>query len=483
MALKDVFKGLTGQRTPVKQQAQFLNDSPIFSQFGTDVYASDVVQSCVDAIATEISKLTPRHIRTDPNGFQTEVAGSVNRLFKFAPNELMSTRDFLEKITWLLYLNYNAFIYPIYDLIPDAQGRQTRYYRGFYPLNPRQVDFLQDESGQLFARFYFPSSDFTIPYSEVIHLRKRYSLSDIMGGGLNGRPDNTALLTVLDTNDIILQGLGKAIKTSLTVRAILKINTLMDDAAQQKERARFEAALASGASGILPMDLKGEITPLNLTPTIIDKDTLEFLQNKVLNYYGVSPAILSGDFTDEQYQAFYEQTLEPIIISLGQAFSRTIFSDRELDVGNELAFYPQKLLFTNTKNRIAVADILGNRGAITNNALLDLFGYPPYEGGEKRYMSLNFADVDIANAYQMTRAGTPAIGTLSPGLTGVANDPLNITPTETGGKLNGAQVQSLITVVQSVKSGVLTKKAAIEIITSSFGISQEKAEKILDDSV
>ena len=389
------------------QYAKFLDGySPIFSQFGHNIYASDVVQMCIDVIATECSKLQPKHIRTDRDGMQANVNSSISRLFKFAPNELMTTRDFIEKIIWLLYMNYNAFIYPVYELKTDRRGNTYRNYTGFYPLNPSQVDFMQDTSGKLFVKLWFANGDkFTLAYSNLIHLRKKFSVNDIMGGGMNGQPDNQALLKVLQINDTVLQGLEKAIKTSLTIRGIIKINTLLDDEKQQKERKRFEEAIRSSQSGILPMDLKGEYIDLKPDPKLIDKDTLEFLQSKVLNYYGVSVAILSGDFTDEQYQAFYEKTLEPIIISLGQAFSKCLFSNRELEVGNEIVFYPQKLLFTNTKNKIAVADILGNRGALTNNELLSLFGYPPYEGGDIRNMSLNYIDTNYASEYQLKRAG------------------------------------------------------------------------------
>ena len=153
----------------------------------------------------------------------------------------------------------------------------------------------------------------------------------------------------------------------------------------------------------MPIDLKQEYIPLNVNPTVIDKNTLEFVERKILNHYGVSLAIINGDFTDEQYQAFYEKKLETNIIGLGQAFSRTLFTSRELEHGNEVIFYGQKLLFTNTKNKIAVADILGNRGALTDNQLLELFGYPPFEGGETRHMSLNFINRDIADNYQMNK--------------------------------------------------------------------------------
>lgn len=403
--VKNIFKG--SETNKQMQQVRMLDGySPIFSQFGQNVYASDVVQMCIDIIATECSKLRPQHIRTDRNGMQVTVNSSINRLFKFAPNELMTTRDFIEKIIWLLYMNYNAFIYPTYEVKTNDRGNTYRNYTGFYPLNPTQVTFLQDITGKLFVELGFANGDkFTLAYSNIIHLRKKFSVNDVMGGGMDGQPDNKALLKVLQINDTVLQGLEKAIKTSLTVRGIIKINTMLDDEKQEAERRRFEEAMNSSKSGILPIDLKGDYIDLKPEPKIIDKDTLEFLENKILYYYGVSVPILSGDFTDEQYQAFYEKTLEPLIISLGQAFSKCIFTQRELEVGNEIVFYPQKLLFTNTKNKIAVADILGNRGALTNNQLLELFGYPPYEGGDERYMSLNYIDVTLANEYQMKRAG------------------------------------------------------------------------------
>ena len=94
-----------------------------------------------------------------------------------------------------------------------------------------------------------------------------------------------------------------------------------------------------------------------------------------------------------------------MIISLEQAFTKTLYTERELDMGNKVIFYPQKLLFTNTKNKIAVADILGNRGALTDNQLLALFGYPPFEDGDKRHMSLNFVNREIADRYQLEKSG------------------------------------------------------------------------------
>lgn len=383
--------------------------TPVYSTT-RDVYAYDLVQMAIDCIATEISKLQPRHIRTDSETkTQTMPKSSINRLFKFAPNELMTTRDFLEKIVWQLYYNYNAFIYPTYDLVRDARGNVTREYTGFYPLNPSMASFLQDAAGSMFVKFDFPGGKaFTLPYADIIHLRKRFSVNEIMGGGLNGRPDNTALLKAAAINDTVTEGLGKAVKSSLAIRGILRINSMLDDEKQQAERKRFEEALKSSESGILPMDLKGEYTDLKPDPKLIEKDTLEFLEGKILFWYGVPLKILAGTFNDDEYQAWYEKTLEPLFISMGQAFSKTLFTPNELNHGNEMVFYFKDMMFLSTTSKLSLLKTAGEQGLLTDDQKLAILGYPPLPdgSGSRRTISLNYVSTEIADEYQLKRAGT-----------------------------------------------------------------------------
>ena len=378
-------------------------ETPIFSQFGEDIYASDIVKNCIRCTADEMSKLKPKHIRILAEDKQQTINSSINRLLKVSPNPLMTISEFLEKCVWLRETTYNCFIYPQFYI--NESGK--RIYTGFYPLNPRNVDFLEDESGTLFIKFTFGNGmEVTLKYSNIIHWRKDFSFNEFMGGNAQGQADNRELLKILNINNTITEGLDKAVKSSLTINGIVKINTLLNDENQQKERAKFERQLQTSQSGILALDMKSDFISLSRNnPVVIDKNILEFVEAKILNRYGVSFPILTGDFTDEQYQAFYDKKLEPMINSLGQAFNKCLFTDREIDMGNEVIFYPQKLLFTNTKNKIAVGDILGNRGALTDNQLLELFGYPPFEGGDIRHMSLNYINRDLADSYQAQKAG------------------------------------------------------------------------------
>jgi hypothetical protein len=163
--------------------------------------------------------------------------------------------------------------------------------------------------------------------------------------------------------------------------------------------------IASGDSGILPVDLKGDYIPIDKSAIkFVDKDTLAFLQSTVLHWYGVSLPILTGDFNDDQYQAFYEKTLEPLVIRFGQVFSKVLFTERELDVGNEIVFYQRDMNYLSTGAKLNLIKTAGEQGLLTDNQKLALLGYPPVEGGERRTQSLNYIDVRLVNQYQLQNA-------------------------------------------------------------------------------
>lgn len=76
--------------------AQMLNGyTPIYSQFGDDIYASDVVQQAINCIVMECKKLIPQHVKN--NGSDVIPVNSDVQAVLNAPNEIMTTTDFIEK--------------------------------------------------------------------------------------------------------------------------------------------------------------------------------------------------------------------------------------------------------------------------------------------------------------------------------------------------------------------------------------------------
>lgn len=376
--------------------------APIYTQFGTDIYASDVVQQALKCIVDEIKKLNPTHIRMENNDPVPITKGSIQRVLD-EPNPLMTTLEFIEKTAWLLLLNYNAFVIPVYKTWTDAEtGAERREYQALYPIQPVQVDFIEDASDRLFVTFMFLNGyTTTIPYDDVIHIRYNYSINEYMGGNRMGQPDHQALLKTLELNEKMLQGVAKAMNASYAVNGIIKYNSYLDDSKLEKNLQEFNAKLTNNESGILPIDLKAEYTPLERKAAIVDENTLKFIDDKILRNFGVPLAILNSDFKSETYQSFYQRTLEPIIMSFSQAFTKKMFTSRERSFGNKIEFYPKELVFLSMAQTLQMIDILAPTGALFENEKRVALGLRPLpELAGERYMSLNWINAKDASKYQ-----------------------------------------------------------------------------------
>ena len=374
---------------------------PIYSQFGTNIYASDVVQQALKCIVDEMKKLNPTHIRMVEND-PIPVKGNIQDILR-NPNELMTTSEFLEKICWLLLMNYNAFIIPTYyTWVDDKTGAERRYYESLYPIKPTQVDFIEDASGRLFCHFWFWNGyDTTIPYDDVIHIRYNYSVNQYMGGNEMGQPDHRALLDTLELNNTLLHGVAKAMNASYAVNGVIKYNTLIADAEIEKSIAEFNRKLQNNESGILPMDLKADFIPLERKSEIVDENTLKFVDDKILRNFGVPLDVLRGDFSQDTYNAFYQKTLEPLIIAISQAFTKKLFTQRERAFGNRIELYPKELIFMTVQQTLEMINILSPTGALFENEKRVALGLRPMpELAGKRYQSLNWVDADNAAQYQ-----------------------------------------------------------------------------------
>lgn len=379
--------------------------APIFSQFGQNIYASDVVQQAIGCIVQEMKKLRPEHVRENGNDV-VPIAGSLQTVLNY-PNPLMTTSDFIEKVTWLLFLNFNAFIIPTYYEWKDKDGTIKRRYEGLYPIQPSQVDFIEDAANRLYVKFRFNNGqEFIVKYSDVIHIKYRYSVNQYMGGNEQGQPDNDALLTTLELNHQLLQGVSKAMKSSFAVNGVVKYNTMLDEGKTEAALKELEKKLKNSESGFLPLDLKAEYLPIKKDLQMVDDRTLKFIDEKILRQYGVPLCILTGDYTKAQYEAFYQKTLEPLIISFSQAFTKVLFTDRERGFGNKIKFYPKELIFMNTEQTLQMVTLLSNTGALYENEKRVAFGLRPLAELEgKRFMSLNWIDATKANTYQVGDTG------------------------------------------------------------------------------
>ena len=386
---------------PVNYDAKVFHSTlDLFQDFGDNINMSDVVKICIDRIATHSAKLKPRYVKTQDDKTVQEKKGNLSYLLRFQPNYLMSPYDFIYRVVTLLYLNNNAFIYPLYD-------ENTYELRELWPLKPTAVEVLKDESGAKYLRFYFSDKKgFTLPYESVIHLRRFYGVNDVFGGS-GAISDHSSLLKTIKINDSVLQGLDNAIKTSFQIKGLLKINGILsekDKAAQKKEfDDALKEATSEGGSAIVPVDLKSDYVPLSTEPKLVDSTTLTFLQKKIISYFGVSDAIFDNKYNENEYNAFYEGVIEGIAIAFSEAFSKALLTRGELENGEQIIFYSERLQYASWNTKVQAIEKLMGLGILSLNESRALLGFEPIEGGSRRLQSLNYVDADKANEYQLDK--------------------------------------------------------------------------------
>ncbi len=401
MGLFDVFQRKKKVVAPINYETQvFRSTLNLFSDFGDNINASDVVKICIDRIATHSAKLKPRYVKTENNETVQEKSGSLAYLLKFQPNYLMTPFDFIYRVVTLLYLNNNAFIYPEYD--PYTYG-----LKALWPIKPSNVEALKDEGGNIYFRFYFTDAKpYTLPYESVIHLRRFFGINDVFGGS-GAIADHNALLKTIKINDSVLQGLDNAVRSSFQIKGLLKINGILsekDKAAQKKEfDDALKESMSGGGSSIVPVDLKSDYVPLTTDPKLVDSTTLSFLQKKIISYFGVSEAIFDNKYDENEYNAFYESVIEGIAISLSEAFSKALLTHNQLDKGEQIIFYSERLQYASWNTKVQAIEKLMGLGILSLNESRALLGFEPIEGGSKRLQSLNYVDADKASEYQLDK--------------------------------------------------------------------------------
>ena len=384
-AFKTLIFGDRKQDNKKKEYAPTSNGNiPSRANFGSNIYASDIIVQAIRCKANEFKKLIPRHIRTI-NGVETVVTDSnIARLLR-RPNEYMTTSDFFEKITIMLELNKNVFIYPSYVWTHGGD----KYYTGLYPLNPLNVEYLKDQNDKLYIRFTFGNGYVVdIPNNEVIHWRKDYGVDDYFGGRIGG--ENTSLLKLLREYDEIVNSIAKSLNIASKINGIVKMNTYLADEAQQKKQEEFNNKLVNGESGFLFIDEKAEIQQFSRDIQLVDKDTMEYYFQAILRNTGVSLSILNGDYTAEQKEAFYEHALEADIKNLAEAMEWVLFSERAISHGNGIGLYPAAIKFMTMDNKLKALEVNLPAGILMKDEARWFLGLPPLPNGQGQVIAQGY---------------------------------------------------------------------------------------------
>ena len=325
------------------------------------------VRACVDAIARNGAKMHPKHIRNF-NGKMEDVKDNLYKLLAKQPNEIQNAYKFYYQVITDLELNNNSIIYINKD--------ENLKVKGLYPLSYERCEFYE-YNGDIWIKFKFSRKTRFVPLSSCIHLTRGVSADGIFGGNIE------PLRTTLSMKHILDEGIINAIKTTQSIKGIIKSTKAMlkpEDVKKMRDQFVSDFIDEGDRSGIGGLDATTDFTPVKIEPQTASDSQVKEIDNKILKYFGISEEIITSNYTENQWNAFYESVLEPIGLQMSLEFSNKLFTPTEKAFGNEIVFESNRLQYASNSTKVNMLRFASN--IMTINELREIFNLAPTENGD-----------------------------------------------------------------------------------------------------
>ena len=347
--------------------------TPIFSTYDGGVYEMELTRSCIHTFANHCSKLQPKVSGPDKRGLQSLLDGR--------PNPFMTSAQFVYKVATIYEAKNTCFIVPVLD----AYDRIV----GFYPVNPAQTEII-DVGGEPWLRFRFNTGEYAAMELARCGVVSKYLYkSDITG------ENNEALRPTLQLLNVQNQGIAEGIKNSASFRFMATAANFSKGTDLAKERMRWtEENLGSGNGGLaLFPNTYTNVQQIQSTAKIVDPEQMQLIQTRVLNYFGCNEEVLQNKTVGDAWSAYYEGKIEPFAIQLSQAMTCMSFTKNEQTRKNAIVWSANRLQYMTNADKLQVSSQMFDRGVMSLNDIMDIWGLPHVPDGDKRYIRKEYTEI------------------------------------------------------------------------------------------
>ena len=350
----------------------------VFTTYNGGLYEMGLTRSCIDKIATQCSKLHPVI-----NGNRTYK--DLNVLLQNKPNRLMTTQQFLYRLITILMVENNAYIVPIFE------NSMSMKIVGFYPARAEGSRIVKYENKD-YLIYKVNETEYAIEYEYVGVLRRHYYKKEYLG------ESNAAIHSTMDLINTQEQGIKSGIRSGAAIRFLARLGVVQNSKSinEEQQRLKNEQLSMENNGGILIFDNKYvDIQKVDSKPFIVDKDQMDLIKQNVFDYFHMSEQILQNTASEDQWNLFYEDVVEPIAIQISQVLTNIIVKAEDIVKGVNVVLESTKLQFISNKTKLEVSQQLFDRGILSTNQVMDIWNLPHVPDEEdKRYIRKEYTEVN-----------------------------------------------------------------------------------------
>lgn len=347
--------------------------TPVFTSYDGGVYEMEIVRACIHTFANHCSKLRPVVTGPDSKGIQAILDGK--------PNMFMTCAQFLYKVATIYETQNTCFIVPVLDKFDQLIG--------FYPVLADTTE-IREQNGEPFLVYTFSNGDkAAIELSRVGVVNKYLYTNDLIG------EDNRALQPTLQLLSTQAQGIKEGIKNSASFRFMATVNNFIkgkDLAAERERWVKDNLGADSGGLALFP-NTYSNVQQIQSAAKVVDPEQMRLIENRVYTYFGSNESILLNKATGDDWSAYYEGKIEPFALQLSLAMTAMAYSQNERKRKNGIMWSANRLQYMTNADKLQVSSQMFDRGILSTNDVMDIWGLPHVEDGDKRYIRKEYTEI------------------------------------------------------------------------------------------
>ena len=381
MGIVSRIKNMIKDRNPTETVVKLVRESGngVYTWNGELLDYADI-RAMVRPFTQAADKFDAKHIRetVDKNG-QKDIKVNPEpyiRILLAEPNPMMTGAAFRQRMAWQYMLKNNAFAY----IVRDANG----FAIGIYLLEWTSVEALLDDQRRLYLRFNLKTGkQAVISYEDVIHVAR-----DVGDNELFGSPNQKALETLMEVAGASDRSIIQAVKNGGAIKWLLKYTRGMRPEELKTRAKEFAKSFLDtensedGSIGVAATGADAEAKQVEPHDYVPNAMIMGNINKRLMAYFGTNEKIINSSYTEDEWNAYFENVIEPFAQAMAEEFTRKIFSRQERARGNRIAMDSTSLQYASMSSKLNLVQMV-DRGALTPNEWRQILNLPPIEGGEK----------------------------------------------------------------------------------------------------
>ena len=359
------------------------------------------VYRCINIKSNAIAMLPLQAFKRTDSGREREKRHIVSKLLETRPNPYQSPFKFkhlmeTHRNTW-----GNAYI----NIEWGANGRP----RALWLLNPSVTEpYVDVQNNRLWYHTTLPNGKFTfIGDGDIVHL------SSLSTDGIKGKPPIQVARESIGSSQAAQKFKGQFYKHGASNSGVLKVPGLLNSEAKDVVRDEWERANTgiNNAQRVAILDAGLEFQSISMPLKDAQfVESMKFDKAEIATMFDI-PLHMVNELDrathsniEHENLSFIQNTLSPILRQYEEEISYKLFSDRE-QKRFYLKFNLESLLRADKKTQGEFYALMLDKGVFSINDVLELEDRNAIENGDKHRVDLNHIALDIADEYQLAKAG------------------------------------------------------------------------------